>query len=76
MRGKEKVSSRIGLLASFLIVSLVLYLALGGLVQVAKQGGIQAREYLAYGNAIGQKVDVSDQMANIAFRAMQFEKDE
>ena len=53
MRGKEKVSSRIGLLASFLIVSLVLYLALGGLVQVYKQNEIQAREYLAYGNAIG-----------------------
>ena len=60
MRGKEKVSSRIGLLASFLIISLVLYLALGGIVQVAKQNEIVAREYLAYGNAIGKKVDVTE----------------
>ena len=36
MRGKEKVSSRIGLFASFIIVSIVLYLALGGLVVVAR----------------------------------------
>ena len=62
MRGKEKVSSRIGLFASFLIVSIVLYLALGGLVVVARQGQIQAREYLAYGKAIGLKVDITDQI--------------
>ena len=72
MRGKENVASRTGLIASFFIVALVLYFALIRLVQYFVGGRIQTRDNLAYGEAVGKKVDITDQMANLAFRAMLF----
>lgn len=70
MRGKERVSTKCGLLFSFTLVSLLIYAFVLSLTQIATFQRMTKTEKLDYGKAVDEVIDFSDQAANIAFRAI------
>ena len=77
MRGKDRVTSRVGLVFSVLLVSLVFYFILLRTVQIVSYDGFVTRESIAESQAIRDKLvnDISDLLGKMAFRAVKFQTD-
>lgn len=75
IHGREKVTSRCGLAFSFLMVCLVIYFVVVRLVQIATYNTFNTRNTLGYGEAEGEQVDITNQLSNLAFRAVRFDTD-
>ena len=69
VRGREKVTSKFGLAVSFFLYVCVFYFSVTRIIQFVTYGDIQTYQNLDIGHAAGLRVNITDQLTNMAFLA-------
>ena len=69
IKGKDQVSTKCGILFSFILTGILVYSCLFSFIQIATYERMSKSEKLEYGKAADDVYDFSKEAANLAFRA-------